>query len=91
MRMRTHIHAELIQNISNILEHSPHTVHFFKVIAHSGIVGNEGLDTCARAAALTDTVVQFNTIVLVPCSTAARLAVRFYNALLRSNKKKSLR
>eukprot|EP00983_Pelagomonas_calceolata_P059003 1145735-Pelagomonas_calceolata.AAC.3 len=54
MRMRTHLHAELIQAISNVLEHSLHPVHLYKVKAHSGIIGNEGVDACARAAALTD-------------------------------------
>eukprot|EP00983_Pelagomonas_calceolata_P089131 1157280-Pelagomonas_calceolata.AAC.12 len=71
MRMRTHLHSELIQDISNIpgirvlnilyyltclpTHDSPHPVHFYKVKAHSGIIGNEGADACARAAALTDT------------------------------------
>eukprot|EP00983_Pelagomonas_calceolata_P066446 1149050-Pelagomonas_calceolata.AAC.1 len=55
MRMRSHLHAELIQAISSVLEHSPHPVHFYKVKAHSGIIGNEGADAYARTAALTDT------------------------------------
>eukprot|EP00983_Pelagomonas_calceolata_P054933 1143896-Pelagomonas_calceolata.AAC.1 len=55
MRMRTHLHAGLIQAISNVLEHSPHPLHFYKVKEHSGIIGNEGADACARAATLTDT------------------------------------
>eukprot|EP00983_Pelagomonas_calceolata_P066456 1149052-Pelagomonas_calceolata.AAC.2 len=55
MRMRNHLHAELIHAISNMLEHSPHPIHFFKVRAHSGIIGNEGADACARSAALTYT------------------------------------
>eukprot|EP00983_Pelagomonas_calceolata_P033975 1064316-Pelagomonas_calceolata.AAC.1 len=48
MRMRTHLHAELIQAISNLLKHCPHPIHFYKVKAHSGINGNEGADACAR-------------------------------------------
>eukprot|EP00983_Pelagomonas_calceolata_P020416 643737-Pelagomonas_calceolata.AAC.1 len=36
--MRTHLHAELIQAISSVLERSPHPVHFYKVKAHSGII-----------------------------------------------------
>eukprot|EP00983_Pelagomonas_calceolata_P016381 517465-Pelagomonas_calceolata.AAC.1 len=52
MRMRTHLHAELIQAISGLLKHSPHPVHFYKVKAHSGIIDNEGADACARTAAL---------------------------------------
>eukprot|EP00983_Pelagomonas_calceolata_P112731 1159912-Pelagomonas_calceolata.AAC.7 len=55
MRMRTYLHAELIQVISNVLEHSPHPIHFYKVKAHSGIIGNEGANACAHAAALMDT------------------------------------
>eukprot|EP00983_Pelagomonas_calceolata_P064822 1148302-Pelagomonas_calceolata.AAC.1 len=55
MHMRIHHHAEFIQAISNVLEHSLHPIHFYKVKAHSGIIGNEGADACARAAALTDT------------------------------------
>ena len=56
MRMRYHLHAELIHAISTIIEHSPHPIHFYKVKAHSGIIGNEGADACARTAALSDTV-----------------------------------
>eukprot|EP00983_Pelagomonas_calceolata_P081338 1155536-Pelagomonas_calceolata.AAC.2 len=56
MRMRTHPQAELIQAISNVLEHSLHPVHFYKVKAHSGIISDEGTDACARIAALTDSM-----------------------------------
>ncbi|KAF5828068.1 hypothetical protein DUNSADRAFT_18267 [Dunaliella salina] len=56
MRMRYHLHAELIHAISTILEHSPHPIHFYKVKAHSGIIGNEGADACARTAALSHTI-----------------------------------
>ena len=56
MRMRYHIHAELIHAILSIIEHSPHPIHFYKVKAHSGIIGNEGADACARTAAVFDTV-----------------------------------
>eukprot|EP00983_Pelagomonas_calceolata_P028699 898961-Pelagomonas_calceolata.AAC.1 len=55
MRMSTHLRAELIQAISNVLEHSLHPIHFYMVKAHSGIIGNAGADACARAAALADT------------------------------------
>eukprot|EP00983_Pelagomonas_calceolata_P010405 337395-Pelagomonas_calceolata.AAC.1 len=55
MRMRTHLHAELIQAILDLFKHSPHPVHFYKVKAHSGIISNEGADACARTAALVDT------------------------------------
>eukprot|EP00983_Pelagomonas_calceolata_P025581 803429-Pelagomonas_calceolata.AAC.1 len=37
-----------------MLEHSPHRIHFYKVKAHSGIIGNERADACAHTAALTD-------------------------------------
>eukprot|EP00983_Pelagomonas_calceolata_P065993 1148818-Pelagomonas_calceolata.AAC.1 len=33
MCMRTHLHAELIQAISIIVEHSPHQLNFYKVKA----------------------------------------------------------
>eukprot|EP00983_Pelagomonas_calceolata_P013851 443589-Pelagomonas_calceolata.AAC.2 len=55
MCMRTHLHAELIQAISDFLKHSPHPAHFYKVKTHSGIIGNEGADACACTAALMDT------------------------------------
>eukprot|EP00983_Pelagomonas_calceolata_P125954 1161259-Pelagomonas_calceolata.AAC.1 len=55
MHMRTHLHVELIQAISNVLEHSLHPVHFYKVRAYSGIIGNEGPDACTRTAAFTNT------------------------------------
>mmetsp|Transcript_24768 Transcript_24768/g.67507 ORF Transcript_24768/g.67507 Transcript_24768/m.67507 type:complete len:194 (-) Transcript_24768:62-643(-) len=54
MRMRTHLHAELIQAISTIIEHSPHQLNFYKVKAHSGVIGNEGDDVCAQTAVLMD-------------------------------------
>eukprot|EP00983_Pelagomonas_calceolata_P002797 92748-Pelagomonas_calceolata.AAC.1 len=53
--MNNHLHAELIQAISTILEHSPHPIHFYKVKDHSGIIGNEGADACAHTAALANT------------------------------------
>eukprot|EP00983_Pelagomonas_calceolata_P005719 188084-Pelagomonas_calceolata.AAC.1 len=56
MRMRNRLHAELIQAVSDLLEHSPHPIHFYKVKAHSDIIGNEGADPCARTAALSDTI-----------------------------------
>eukprot|EP00983_Pelagomonas_calceolata_P029414 921616-Pelagomonas_calceolata.AAC.4 len=52
MRMRYHLHAGLIHAISTTVEHSPHPIHFYKVKANSGIIGNEGPDACARSAAL---------------------------------------
>eukprot|EP00983_Pelagomonas_calceolata_P110949 1159730-Pelagomonas_calceolata.AAC.6 len=55
MRMMTHLHAGLIQTILNLLEHSPHPVHFYKGEARSGFIGNEGADACACTAAITDT------------------------------------
>ncbi|KAF5837018.1 hypothetical protein DUNSADRAFT_4943 [Dunaliella salina] len=56
MRMRYHLHTELIHAISTMLGHSSHPIHFYKVKAHSGIVGNEGADACARTAALSGTI-----------------------------------
>eukprot|EP00983_Pelagomonas_calceolata_P090595 1157441-Pelagomonas_calceolata.AAC.10 len=55
MCMKNHLHAELIRAISHVLERSPHPVDFLK--AHSGIIGNEGADACARNTALMDTTV----------------------------------
>eukprot|EP00983_Pelagomonas_calceolata_P002406 80904-Pelagomonas_calceolata.AAC.1 len=55
MRIRNHLHAELIQAISTMLEHSLHPIHSYKVKAHSGIIRNEGADAQGRTAALTDT------------------------------------
>ncbi|KAF5828400.1 RIC1-domain-containing protein [Dunaliella salina] len=45
-----------IHAITTKLEHSSHPIHFYKVKAHSGIVGNEGANACARIAALSDTI-----------------------------------
>eukprot|EP00983_Pelagomonas_calceolata_P004068 132303-Pelagomonas_calceolata.AAC.1 len=56
MRMRNHLHAELIQAISNLLEHLPYSIHFYKVQTHSGIIGNEGAHACARTVALSNTI-----------------------------------
>eukprot|EP00983_Pelagomonas_calceolata_P085004 1156471-Pelagomonas_calceolata.AAC.2 len=56
MCMKTHFHGELIRAISNVLEHSLHPVHFYKIQAHSGIMDNEGADACPRTAALTGTM-----------------------------------
>ena len=53
--MRNHLHAELIESIAGIIEQSPRPIHFFKVKAHSGVIGNEGADACARTAALMNT------------------------------------
>eukprot|EP00983_Pelagomonas_calceolata_P127660 1161428-Pelagomonas_calceolata.AAC.3 len=53
--MRSHLHAELIQAISIVLEHSSHPVNFYKVKAHSVVFGNKGADACACAAALKGT------------------------------------
>eukprot|EP00983_Pelagomonas_calceolata_P079960 1154929-Pelagomonas_calceolata.AAC.4 len=54
MRMRTHLHAELIQATSTIIEHSPHQLNFYKVKAHSGVIGNEGADACTQTVAIMD-------------------------------------
>eukprot|EP00983_Pelagomonas_calceolata_P097865 1158288-Pelagomonas_calceolata.AAC.8 len=55
MRMRTHLHAEFIHATSTIVEQSPRQTNSLKVKTHSDVIGNEGADACAQAAALMDT------------------------------------
>lgn len=51
MSLRTHRHKDILAEIATILTNSQDTVHFFKVRAHSGIIGNEGADALAKHAA----------------------------------------
>ncbi|KAJ9527894.1 hypothetical protein QJQ45_005531 [Haematococcus lacustris] len=51
MSLRTHRHKDILAEIASILTNSQDTVHFFKVRAHSGIIGNEGADALAKHAA----------------------------------------
>ncbi|KAJ9511013.1 hypothetical protein QJQ45_002805 [Haematococcus lacustris] len=51
MSLRTHRHKDILAKIATILTNSQDTVHFFKVRAHSGIIGNEGADALAKHAA----------------------------------------
>eukprot|EP00983_Pelagomonas_calceolata_P017751 557176-Pelagomonas_calceolata.AAC.14 len=54
MSIRIRLHAELIQAISTIIEHSPHQLNLYKVKAHSSAIGNEEADACAQTAAIMD-------------------------------------
>eukprot|EP00983_Pelagomonas_calceolata_P014668 465560-Pelagomonas_calceolata.AAC.1 len=50
-----HSHRQCALFVLNLqAEHSPHQLNFYKVIAHSFIIGNEGADACAQTAALMD-------------------------------------
>ncbi|KAJ9528899.1 hypothetical protein QJQ45_000456 [Haematococcus lacustris] len=51
MSLRTHRHKDILAKIATMLTNSQDTVHFFKVRAHSGIIGNEGADALAKHAA----------------------------------------
>eukprot|EP00983_Pelagomonas_calceolata_P005658 186020-Pelagomonas_calceolata.AAC.1 len=53
MQMRTTHRGHAIPSLK---EHYLHPIHSYKVKAHSGIIGNEGADACARTAALMDTM-----------------------------------
>ena len=50
-----HLHAKTIRKIVSIIENSPCPIYFYKVKAHSGVIGNEGADACARTAAHMET------------------------------------
>eukprot|EP00983_Pelagomonas_calceolata_P038873 1136949-Pelagomonas_calceolata.AAC.12 len=39
--MRTRQHAGLFQDVRDILERSPYPDHFYKILAHSGVIGKE--------------------------------------------------
>ncbi|KAJ9505096.1 hypothetical protein QJQ45_013601, partial [Haematococcus lacustris] len=51
MSLRTHRHKDILAKIATMLTNSQDTVYFFKVRAHSGIIGNEGADALAKHAA----------------------------------------
>ncbi|KAJ9522142.1 hypothetical protein QJQ45_005142 [Haematococcus lacustris] len=52
MSLITHRHNDILTAIATLIIDSPVTLHFYKVRAHSGIIGNEGADALAKHAAL---------------------------------------
>ncbi|KAJ9512615.1 hypothetical protein QJQ45_018876 [Haematococcus lacustris] len=52
MSLITHKHNDILTAIATLIIDSPATIHFYKVRAHSGIIGNEGADALAKHAAL---------------------------------------
>ncbi|KAJ9521460.1 hypothetical protein QJQ45_008872 [Haematococcus lacustris] len=52
MSLITHRHNDILTDIATLIIDSPATIHFYKVRAHSGIIGNEGADALAKYAAL---------------------------------------
>ncbi|MGQ2964155.1 MAG: ribonuclease H family protein, partial [Agrobacterium sp.] len=52
MSLITHRHNDILTAIATLIIDSPATIHFYKVRAHSGIIGNEGADALAKHAAL---------------------------------------
>jgi len=53
--MRTHPHMTLIKEICDIANNAPDkTFHYHKVVAHTGIEGNEIADECAKSATICD-------------------------------------
>ena len=55
MAVLHHLHRELLKDIVDLNQSSPSTVTFYKVISHSGIIGNEGADHLAHKAAVNQT------------------------------------
>ncbi|KAJ9524925.1 hypothetical protein QJQ45_005900 [Haematococcus lacustris] len=52
MSLITHRHNDILTAIATLIIDSPVTIQFYKVRAHSGIIGNEGADALAKHAAL---------------------------------------
>ncbi|KAJ9521339.1 hypothetical protein QJQ45_001283 [Haematococcus lacustris] len=52
MSLITHRHNDILTAIATLIIDSPDTIQFYKVRAHSGIIGNEGADALAKHAAL---------------------------------------
>ncbi|KAJ9521115.1 hypothetical protein QJQ45_022874 [Haematococcus lacustris] len=52
MSLITHRHKDILTAIATLIIDSPATIQFYKVRAHSGIIGNEGADALAKHAAL---------------------------------------
>ncbi|KAJ9513244.1 hypothetical protein QJQ45_029495 [Haematococcus lacustris] len=52
MSLINHRHNDILTDIATLIVDSPDTIQFFKVKAHSGVIGNEGADALAKHAAL---------------------------------------
>ncbi|KAJ9528788.1 hypothetical protein QJQ45_000017 [Haematococcus lacustris] len=52
MSLINHRHNDILTDIATLIIDSPDTIQFYKVRAHSGIIGNEGADALAKHAAL---------------------------------------
>ncbi|KAJ9528280.1 hypothetical protein QJQ45_014257 [Haematococcus lacustris] len=52
MSLIKHRHNDILTDIATLIIDSPDTIQFYKVRAHSGIIGNEGADALAKHAAL---------------------------------------
>ncbi|KAJ9519129.1 hypothetical protein QJQ45_007679 [Haematococcus lacustris] len=52
MSLIKHRHNDILADIATLIIDSPDTIQFYKVRAHSGIIGNEGADALAKHAAL---------------------------------------
>ncbi|KAJ9519805.1 hypothetical protein QJQ45_013498 [Haematococcus lacustris] len=52
MSLITHRHKDILTAIATLIIDSPAMIQFYKVRAHSGIIGNEGADALAKHAAL---------------------------------------
>jgi len=49
---RKHTHPKLLEHIASLIKKSKTPIHFFKVKAHTGVIGKECADVIAKHAAL---------------------------------------
>jgi hypothetical protein len=50
---RHHIQGDVLQSIAKAIRQSPSPIHYFKVMSHAGIIGNEHADVLAKKSATT--------------------------------------